>query len=69
MGLRAYKRQVAKDRMRVLGFEHINKNFSVRNQEGIPNWKLALKDAKAHRAQIDYYFKNRRKLKKIERTA
>lgn len=69
MGLRKYKRQIAKDRMRVTGFDKINKNFSVRNPEGVPNWKTALIDEKAHRAQIAYSFKNRRKLKKIERTA
>jgi hypothetical protein len=55
--------------MRVTGFDKINKNFSVRNPEGVPNWKTAQIDEKAHRAQIAYSFKNRRKLKKIERTA
>ena len=69
MGLRKYKRQIAKDRMKFIGFDKINKNFSVRNPDGVPNWKLALMDEKAHRAQIAYSFKNRRKLKKIERTA
>lgn len=68
MGLRNIKRQIAKDRMRVIGIDRINRRMSETNAECVPNWKTALIDAKAHRAQIDYYFKNRRKIRKIERT-
>lgn len=69
MGLRKYRRQIAKDRMRVIGIDRINRRMSEKNAEGVPNWKTALIDEKAHRAQIAYSFKNRRKIKKIERTA
>lgn len=69
MGFRKYKRQIAKARMKIVGFEHINKNFGVKNAEGVPNWRLALQDEKAHRAQIAYGLKNKRKIRKIERTA
>ena len=68
MGLRAYKRQIAKDRMRVIGIDRINRRMSETNAEGVQNWKVALIDEKAHRAQIAYYFKNRRRIRKIERT-
>ena len=65
MGLRSAKRQIAKARMKIVGFEHINKNFSIRNTEGVPNWKLALTDEKAHRQQTEYGRKNRRKIKRV----
>ena len=65
MGLRSVKRQIAKARMKIVGFEHINKNFSVRNTDGVPNWKLALQDEKAHRDQTAYGRKNRRKIKRV----
>ena len=65
MGMRRHLRQIAKDRMRVMGFDKINKNFSVRNPEGIPNWRLALIDEKAHRLQTAYGRKPRRKVKKV----
>ena len=69
MGMRKYKRQVAKARMKMVGFERINKNFSVKNADGVPNWRLALMDRKAERAQLAQGIKAKRKLKKIERTA
>ena len=69
MGLRKYKRQIAKARMRVVGFERINKNFSVKNKDGIPNWRVALMDKKAERAQLAQGIKAKRKIRKIERTA
>lgn len=69
MGMRKYKRQVAKARMKVVGFERINKNFSVKNADGIPNWRLALMDKKAERAQAVQGMRTRRKLRKLERTA
>lgn len=69
MGMRKYRRQVAKARMKVVGFERINKNFSVKNADGIPNWRLALMDKKAERAQAVQGMRARRKLRKLERTA
>ncbi len=67
--MRKYKRQVAKARMKVLGFEHINKNFGVANADGIKNWRLALMDKKAERAQLAQGIKAKRKIRKIERKA
>ena len=69
MGLRKYKRNIAKARMKITGFDKINKNFGVKNPEGEANWRTALKDEKAHMAQIAYGLKNKRKIRKIERTA
>lgn len=69
MGMRKYRRQVAKARMKVVGFERINKNFSVKNADGIPNWRLALMDKKAEQAQAVQGMRTRRKLRKLERTA
>ena len=69
MGMRKYQRQVAKARMRIVGFEHINKNFGAKNADGVPNWRLALMDKKAERAQLAYGIKAKRKMRKIERTA
>ena len=65
MGLRSNRRQIAKARMAILGFEHINKNFHVRNSEGVPNWKVALMDEKAHRQQTAYGRRPRRKIKRV----
>lgn len=65
MGIRSAKRQIAKARMKIVGFEHINKNFGVRNTEGVPNLKLALTDEKAHEKQTEYGRKNRRKIKRV----
>lgn len=69
MGMRKYKRQVAKARMRIIGFEQINKNFGVVNTDGVANWRLALMDKNAERAQVAKRKKAKRKLKKVERTA
>lgn len=65
MGLRSQKRQIAKARMKVIGIDRINRRMKEKNNDGVPNWRVALIDEKAHRAQIAYYFKNRRKLKKV----
>jgi hypothetical protein len=65
MGLRSAKRQIAKARMKIVGFEHINKNFSIRNTEGVPNWKLALMDENAHRIQTAYSRRIKRKIKRV----
>ena len=69
MGMRKYKRQVAKARMRIIWFEQINKNFGVVNTDGVANWRLALMDKNAERAQVAKRKKAKRKLKKVERTA
>lgn len=65
MGTRNVKRQIAKARLRIIGNEQINRKLSDRNSEGIPNWRVALMDERAHRAQIAYGLKNRRKIKRV----
>ena len=65
MGTRSIKRQIAKARLKILGNEQINRKLSDRNSEGIQNWRVALKDERAHRAQIAYGLKNRRKIKRV----
>ena len=65
MGLRKYKRQIAKARMRIIGFERINKNFGVINSDGVANWRLALMDKNAERAQVGKGKKAKRKIKKV----
>lgn len=67
MGMRKYKRQVAKARMRAVGFEHVNKNFSVENADGVKNWRLALMDKRAEQAMRAGA--RRRRIRKLERTA
>ena len=41
MGMRKYRRQVAKDRMRALGIDRVNRRFG-RVQDGLSNWRRAL---------------------------
>lgn len=41
MGLRKHKRQIAKERMRALGIDHVNKRLG-RVQGGVANWRRAL---------------------------
>lgn len=41
MGLRKYKRTIAKDRMLALGIDHVNKRLG-RVQDGVANWRRAL---------------------------
>ena len=65
MGLRKYKRQIAKARLKIIGVEQVNSEMGATNADGIPNWKVALMDEKAHRAQIAYSLRNRRKIKKV----
>ena len=80
MGLRRYKRQIAKARLAIMGRENINGTFSVKNADGIPIWKTALygkTGEAAYRAQMNHgrLLKAReesrkalakRKLKKVE---
>lgn len=42
MGLRKQRREIAKARMKVLGFEGINKRLSYVSQDGLPNWRKAI---------------------------
>lgn len=65
MGLRNIKRQIAKARLKVIGVDRINRRLSDTNAEGVPNWKTALQDEKAHMAQIAYSLRNRRKIKRV----
>lgn len=65
MGLRNIKRQIAKARLKVIGVDRINRRLSDTNAEGVPNWKTALQDEKAHRAQTAYSLRNRRKIKRV----
>ena len=41
MGLRKYKRQVAKARMRALKIDKVNRRFA-RVQDGVKNWRRVL---------------------------
>lgn len=42
MGMRTYKRAVAKGILAAAGVGNINQKFSKRSSEGIPLWKVAL---------------------------
>ena len=42
MGMRTYKRAVAKGILAAAGVGNINRKFSKRSSEGIPLWKVAL---------------------------
>ena len=56
MGLRTYKRQIAKARLQVIGAGNVNKKMSKKNPEGVPTWKLMLSGKtgqEAHRAQMN----------------
>lgn len=68
MGLRSIKRQIAKARLAVIGVDRINRKLSLTNKDGLKNWRVALKDAKAHEMQTAYGRRKKRKLRKIERT-
>lgn len=65
MGTRNIKRQIAKARMKVIGIDRINRRMKEKNHDGVPNWKVALQDERAHMAQTAYGRKNRRKIKKV----
>ena len=68
MGLRAIKRQIAKARFAVIGVDRVNRKLSLTNKDGLQNWRVALTDEKAHMIQTAYSRRNRRKIRKIERT-
>lgn len=55
MGLRKYKRQIAKARLTVMGVGNVNKKMKTKSSEGIPNWRKALygeSGKSAERAQL-----------------
>ena len=41
MGFRKYKRQIAKGRLKALGFERVNR-FMAQLRGGVPVWRIAL---------------------------
>lgn len=46
MGLRKYKRQIAKGRMTAAGVGNVNKKMHIADEKGVVNWRKALgKDA------------------------
>ena len=55
MGLRGYKRQIAKARMMATGVGNVNSKLSL-VKDGVPNWKRALygkTGEQAHKAQMN----------------
>ena len=67
MGLRKYKREIAKARMKALGVDRVNKRMGVVNQ-GVVNWKRALygdSGEAGRRAQRSHAIRSRRKIRKI----
>ena len=65
MGTRSIERQIAKARMKVVGVDRVNRRMGASNSEGMKNWRLALMDENAHRKQIAYGMKAKRKLKRV----
>lgn len=66
MGLRGYKRQIAKARLAVIGIDRVNRRMSETNNKGQQNWRVALTDEQAHRKQTEYGRRNKRKLRKVD---
>ena len=55
--MRKHLRAIAKARMKCMGMGNVNKKFSLRNGDGVPNWKLAVTGKTgedAHRAQMNH---------------
>ena len=53
--MRKYKRQIARERMTAQGIGNVNRGFSRRDAEGVPNWRKALQGdtgKQAERAQM-----------------
>ena len=53
--MRKYKRQIARERMTAQGIGNVNRGFSRRDAEGVPNWRKALQGEsgkQAKRAQM-----------------
>ena len=51
MGLRKYKRQIAKDVMTTAGVGNVNRKMKLKGEDGVPNWRKAL-TKQAETAQI-----------------
>ena len=75
MGLRKYKRQIAKARMAAAGVGNVNKKMHIKDSDGVPNWRKAL-TKKGEKAQIEQAWKvsrarqlAKRKFRRIDRTA
>lgn len=64
MGLRKQKRQIAKARLTALSVGHVNKAMHT-EQDGVKNWRRALIDPAAEKAQLIHGIKTRRKIKKV----
>lgn len=57
MGLRGNRQQIAKARLAIMGAGNINRKFSLKNADGIPNWKTVLygkTGESAHKAQMNH---------------
>lgn len=50
MGVRKYKRQIAKARLKAIGVDKVNRRMSV-DTDGGKIWRRVLDDQKAHDAQ------------------
>ena len=50
MGVRKYKRQIAKARLKAIGVDKVNRRLRIDNGGG-KIWRMVLADAKAHDAQ------------------
>ena len=50
MGVRKYKRQIAKARLKAIGVDKVNRRMSV-DTDGGKIWRKVLDDPKAHDAQ------------------
>lgn len=50
MGMRKYKRQIAKARLQAIGVDRVNRRLKVLSN-GQPIWRKVLADSKAHDAQ------------------
>ena len=50
MGVRKYKRQIAKARLKAIGVDKVNRRLRIDNGGG-KIWRKVLADAKAHDAQ------------------
>ena len=52
MSLRKWQRGIAKARMSAMGFGNVNRGMAKKSSDGVPNWRKALQDENAERAQM-----------------
>ena len=64
MGLRKQKREIARARLTALKVGRVNKKMGI-IQDGLANWRRALVDESAKKAQLINGFKAKRKLRKV----